>query len=264
MWILRRHSSVHNRLDTPGTGRWEMGNWTLCWWPVFRGWCRSLSSQRSPGSDPGRVVVGAESCPCVPLLACLSVCLVTPVLVSVYLCNPHCNSEGGIVIVTPFYRMGSRGIGRSVTGPRWSALRRGPEDQLGNSWWPSPQPPCTFPHTYWSVCPGLRVSRVQAPALVTLVATFEACLGIQINIPWPQVSLSVMSLNIRRLTDTEVSLHFWRIGYLPICLLVKITCTLKWVPVGFSRSFPDICRTAKIWVPDVYVPSGVDRPHPGF
>ena len=78
----------------------------------------AVISQRSAGSDSGRVVVGTMNCPCVPLLARLSACLVTPVLVSLYLCDSHCHSEVGTVIITSFYRMRDGGIGKSITGPR--------------------------------------------------------------------------------------------------------------------------------------------------
>ena len=70
------------------------------------------------------------------------------------------------------------------------------------------------------MCLGSRVSRVPSACIGWTVATFEAYLGVQVNISEPQVSLGVISLNVHIFTATEVisSLQAnWGLANLPTC-----------------------------------------------
>lgn len=140
------------------------------------------------------------------------------------------------------------GIGKSITSPRWWGLRRGP--------------PMRF-SMHWLVCPGSRVSRVLSACIGWTVATFEAYLGVQVNISQPQVSLGVISLNVHMFTAIEVSLFTsGGFGTCQFTYLLKLPATSEQYP--WLRWFPDICTTAKIWVPGIQVPSKVNWACPGF
>ena len=98
------------------------------------------------------------------------------------------------------------------------------------------------------MCLGSRGSRGPSTCIGWTVGTFEAYLGVQVNISRPQVSLGVISLNVYMFTATEVSLFTsGGFGSCQSTYLLKLPATSG--PYPWLRWFPDICTTAKIWVP---------------
>lgn len=115
----------------------------------------------------------------------------------------------------------------------------------------------------WLVCLGSRGSRGPSTCIGWTVATFEAYLGVQVNISRPQVSLGVISLNVYMFTATEVSLFTsGGFGTCQSTYLLKLPATSG--PYPWLRWFPDICTTAKIWVPWHTGPSKINWTCPGF